>query len=77
MLVQRYHTLTDYFHQTGASRQEVAQRIGISKQHLSLIESGRRYASPGLTLRLVDYTGVNVYSVVSPDLALLLHRVSS
>lgn len=76
MIAHRYQTLGDYFTQTGTARVALAQKLGISKQHLSLIEKGRAFAGPGLALKLVMLTGVRVQSVVCSDLAALLEQVA-
>lgn len=73
---QRYRTLADYFTQTERPQIELARQVGVSKSFLSMVAKGERHASADVAQRIADATGVNVSSLVSPEVAALLARAS-
>lgn len=62
---QRYRTLADYFEQTRATHESLADELGLTRPYISMIASGARQPSLNVALRIQSLTGVPVESLVS------------
>jgi len=63
----KYASLEDYIWGARVTATVVADRLGISKQYLSAIRSGRQTPSLSVALRIADLTGCDVRTLVAKD----------
>ncbi|WP_340382244.1 helix-turn-helix transcriptional regulator [Streptomyces sp. SS7] len=56
--------------EAGLTQKDLAQRVGVTKGHMSLVESGRRGASPDLLKRLAAVLDCAVADLMPPVLSL-------
>lgn len=64
---KRFRDLAEFFEVTGRTQEDVAEALGISQSHLSLIARGLRRPSLRLGLDIERQTGVPVESLVSRE----------
>lgn len=60
----RYRDLKAYLADTDTTQEALAERLGISQAHLSMIMSGQRKPSYDLALQIENTTGVPVRAIV-------------
>jgi transcriptional regulator with XRE-family HTH domain len=63
---RRTKTLTDFIWDNRITSTELARRLGISRQFMSELRSGKRTPSLAVAVRIADVCGVPVESWVSP-----------
>ena len=66
---QRYRSLADYFEQTGATHQSLADQVGCSRSLITLLVSKRRTADVPLAMRLEKTIGVPWHTLVRREVS--------
>ena len=66
-MAQKYRSVADYLEQTGKTQGYLAERLGVSRSHVSLIADRKRQPPLDLALKIVRVTGVPIESLLRPE----------
>ena len=68
-MARRFHTLAGYFAQTGRTQESLALKVGVTPHYISMIAAGMRTPKLPLAIKISDYTGVPLHSLIRDEAA--------